>query len=67
MANDEFKITILPNGDLKIETDEISPANHLQADKVMDFLKGKFGDVQVQKKKLGHAHHHEHEHDKVKQ
>ena len=60
---DEIKVTILIDGSVKVQTDEISPANHLQADNLMKFLAEKLG-APVAETKAKHAH--EHAHDKAK-
>ena len=59
----EFKYEILPDGQLKIDVDGISPEAHMQADQLMKFLRESMGgDVIEQKKKTAHTHVHEHEH-----
>ena len=63
---DELKITILPDGRLKVETDKVSETNHVAADSLMKFLASKFGSVEIENK-AKHAHAHTHEHDKLKQ
>lgn len=68
MAANEFDITILPDGRVKVETDDFGPAAHIQADKLLEFIKSKFGgEVVVEaKKKLTHGHIHSHAHEKLK-
>lgn len=68
MAANEFDITILPDGRVKVETDDFGPAAHIQADKLLEFLKEKFGgEVIIEaKKKVTHSHAHPHVHDKLK-
>ena len=52
MGEDKFEIEILGDGSLKILTDEISPANHRNADDLMKFLQQKMGGpTEISKKK----------------
>ena len=71
---DSMKITILDDGSIKVETDKISAANHMSADKFMEFLRTAGGAPQERKHKhgrigaalhalqhaAGKAHHHTH-------
>lgn len=64
MPADKLKVTILADGALKIETDKISDANHMSADRFMAFLADELGVVPERVRKTkGHAHAHDHEHD----
>lgn len=66
MSGNELKITVLPDGRIKVETDSISPALHTTADA---FLANIFtlagGTVDRKHKPGGHGHTHEHGHDHV--
>lgn len=56
---DKIKISILEDGTLKIETDEISMANHTNAEGlILDLITRMGGEVERQDK--GHGHSHEH-------
>jgi hypothetical protein len=61
MAQDTLKITILDDGSVKVETDRISPANHLSADALVTLL-GQLmgGDVSIDQKRPGHTHQAQH-------
>ena len=65
MTNDKIKITILEDGTIRVETDQVGQANHMSADnflKMMAQLAG--GPTMVTKKGAGlHHHHHDHEHE----
>lgn len=50
---DTMKITILDDGSLKIETDQISPANHMTAEAFMRNVNQACGDKQERKHKHG--------------
>jgi hypothetical protein len=59
MQNDQFNITILPDGKLKVETDEISAANHLNASDFLRYLATLLGgDTITQPKAQAHRHVH---------
>ena len=68
MSGNELKITVLPDGRIKVETDAISPALHTTADALLRELfrlaggsvehKHKSGGVHTH----GDAHEHSHEH-----
>lgn len=58
MGSDNIKITILEDGLAKVETDKIGPANHVNADKLLAFLREKLGgEVKTEKRAEGHHHH----------
>lgn len=72
---DKIKVTILENGNLKLETDTVSEANHTNAEnllKEIERLSGGLKEVVVKKRSLwgrvvdkikGHQHvHHGHGH-----
>jgi hypothetical protein len=65
VANNEIRGKILPDGRLKVETDEIGQDRHVQADNIMKFLAEKLG-APVSEAKTKHAHSHTHAHDKAK-
>ncbi len=63
MAQDQMTIEILPDGRVKITTDQVSPANHLNADEMLKFLARNLGGgVEVQKRKENHVHQKGHVH-----
>lgn len=60
---DRLVIEILDDGSVKVETDEISGANHMSADQVLDFLARKLGgETSKARKHQGHVHAGEHLH-----
>lgn len=61
MQTDELKITILPDGRIRVETDEIGSANHLSAEQLEAYL-GRMagGEVVTVKKNPSHTHTHQH-------
>lgn len=57
---DKITITILEDGTIKTETDQVSNANHQNAEGFLrDIAKLAGGKVEV-RKKAGHAHTHSH-------
>lgn len=62
--NDEIRFTILEDGSVKWETDEISPANHATAERATAGIAKLLGGQSSQvRKRHGHTHSHTHEHD----
>jgi hypothetical protein len=71
---DNIKVIILPNGDLKLETDQVSMANHTNAENLLrelEKLGGGLREVRHKKRSVfgwamdkikGHEHHHHHGH-----
>ena len=58
--SDRIKITVLEDGTIKVETDEISQAAHMSADEFLKRIqKLAGGDTQTEEKK-GIKHTHEH-------
>ena len=54
---DKMKITILEDGEIKIETEGISGANHCSADELLKMIEKLAGDErQTIKKRPGHVH-----------
>jgi hypothetical protein len=62
MNQDEIQIEILPDGSLKIETDEVSAANHMSADDLVKFIERLAGGETQVKHKHTHAHGKAHQH-----
>lgn len=58
MNQDEIIIEILPNGDIKVTTDEVSGPNHSVAEGLIAFLSQHAGGPVSQVRKPGHTHHH---------
>ncbi len=63
---DRIRITILPGGLVKVETDKVTGPNHLSADRLIRSLEQDLGgETQVQRKRHGvlleHDHHREHQ------
>ena len=61
----EMKITIMPDGKIKVITDSPIPEElHQNADEFIDFLHNKAGGERVTDKlHEGHVHNHEHVHE----
>ncbi len=62
---DGIKVTILQDGTIKIETDPISPANHLSAQQLLDAISRLSGGEVTKTRKHSRAHvhgAHRHEH-----
>ena len=54
---DKMKITILEDGEIKIETEGVSQANHCSADELLKMIeKLAGGERQTIKKRPGHVH-----------
>jgi len=54
---DKFHIEILPDGQIKIETEGISGANHCSADELMaEIVKMAGGEHTTEKTRHGHSH-----------
>jgi hypothetical protein len=68
MTSDTLKITILDDGTIKVETDQISQANHRSADELVKLLGTLMGgDVTIDQHRPGHVHqaqgqHQQHSH-----
>ena len=60
--SDVIRITILPDGTLKSETDPISPANHQSAEAFMKDLTALTGGAVSRKARHAHTHAHTHAH-----
>lgn len=65
MAQNEFKIKVLADGRLKIDTDEFGQEHHKQADEILKFLNEKLGAPESETK-TKHTHGHAHVSDKLK-
>jgi hypothetical protein len=55
---DAIKVRILEDGTIKIETDPISPANHLSAEQLVDAISRLAGGEVTTTKKHSHTHTH---------
>jgi len=60
---DKIKFSILEDGTISIETDEISGENHVSADELLKQLAEVMGGPVQTKHKQGHSHAHSHGHD----
>lgn len=60
-GSDDIEITLLPDGRMKIDTDEVSLANHTSAEAMVRFISdASGGSVEVSRKQKKHKHaHHE--------
>jgi len=65
---DEIQIEVLADGTIKVTTDPISPANHMNADQLINFLHRLTGGEQTKTKRTDvhrhgeHSHSHSHDH-----
>jgi len=57
---DEITLTVLDDGMAKLDTDDISGANHTSADRIVDHFARLLGGTPTieQKRKHGHTHTH---------
>ena len=65
MSIDKLDIRILPDGTIKTASDEVSPANHRQAEEFLRLLALLTGGPVSRERNLkghGHQHHHGEEH-----
>lgn len=64
MSATPIEVTILPDGSVKIETDKVSEASHVRAERFVAELQKLLGGETVRAKRT-HGHHHQgaHEHD----
>lgn len=63
MKNDEIQIEILEDGTVKVSTDEIGAANHLNAEQFLTFLSRQLGgETTTTRKRDAHTHNHGHQH-----
>jgi len=59
MKHDEITISILPDGTIKVETDQVGQANHLSADKLLEMMaRLAGGTTETVRKAKGHTHTH---------
>ena len=58
-AYDEIEITVLDDGTIKMETDKISPANHMAAERFLQAVIELAGGAS-ERKKRGNVHAHSH-------
>ena len=56
---DEIRVEFMDDGRVKVETDQVSPANHTNAENMMRFLAEELG---APKSKVRKAHTHAHMH-----
>jgi len=59
--SDKIDVEILDDGKVKVETGPISGPNHMNAEKMMRFLREELG---PETSKVRKAHHHHHVHEK---
>lgn len=62
MGNDTIDITILGDGTIKSETDQVSNANHIAAEAFMKYLSELTGGKTTRTRR-GHTYTHTHKHD----
>jgi hypothetical protein len=59
--SDKMRITILPDGSIKVQTDEISAPNHMEAEALLARLEELAGG-KTEVEHAGHEHGHTHTH-----
>ncbi len=59
---DNIRIEILGDGTIKVETDRVSPANHVNAEGFLREMARLAGGVTDIRAKQGHSHAHTHQH-----
>ena len=62
---DTFKVTVLEDGMLSIDTEEFTPQVHKEADDFVKYLSELMGGDVVVREKRSHAKHHHHSHDHI--
>ena len=62
MSKAPMRIRVLEDGSVKIETDTISPASHVRAERFLAEVQKLLGGETTRVRK-GHAHHHTHDHE----
>lgn len=62
MSKAPMRITVLPDGSVKIETDKIAPAAHVRAERFLAEVNKLLGG-ETTRARRGHAHHDHHDHD----
>jgi hypothetical protein len=63
MREDQITVTVLDDGSVTVETDDLEGPNHMQAERLVEFMARLMGgETQTTKKRQGHVHHHEHIH-----
>ena len=63
MREDKIEIEILEDGQIKVVTDQISPANHLNADEFLAYISELAGGQETrEKRKHGHTHVRQQQH-----
>lgn len=65
MNKNEFEITILEDGTVKIETDSFEGATHLAAEKTMMWFMQQLGG-EAHRVRKPHVHAHNHDHSRIK-
>lgn len=64
MALDTIKIEVLKDGTIKVTTDPISPANHMNAEALLtNIARLAGGDTQRERRPDAHTHSHHHHHE----
>lgn len=61
-GTDSLIVDVLPDGTIRVSTDEVSDTNHMNAEKLLRFLAEEMG-VSATRVKRGHAHSHTHDHE----
>lgn len=65
MSNDAMTIEILEDGTIRVVTDQVSMANHSNAEQFLRFMSQKLGGETTRtRRKDAHSHQHHHEHAK---
>ena len=62
LRQDEIQIEILADGTIKVTTDPVSAANHLNAEQFLRFVSTLAGGPTKITRRSGHDHTHHHEH-----
>lgn len=60
MAQDEITIEVLADGQIKVSTNAVGQANHLNAEQFLTAMARLAGGASTIKKKHGHSHTHTH-------
>lgn len=62
-SKDTIEIKILDNGVIQVITDEISGANHTNAEELLQTIERLSGSKMESENRHSHGHHHQHNHE----
>jgi len=66
MKEDKIEIEVMPDGLIKVTTEKVSAANHMGAEKMLDFLARLMGGETTITRRTKSVHTHAHSHEETK-